>query len=283
MMTDSYAVFGNPIAHSKSPLIHGWFAEQTGQQMSYEALLAPEDDFQGRAEAFFAQGGLGANVTVPFKLDALVFADRLSPRAKRAGAVNTLQKGQNQEIYGDNTDGLGLVRDLTDNLGLDLTGKKVLLVGAGGAARGAVEPLIQAGVKQLKIANRTPEKAQQLIKIFHGLQPQTELAAGDWESLQDSQFDLVINATSASLSGKLPPLPSSLFARNAIAYDMMYAACPTPFMSWAEDVGASEVVDGLGMLVEQAAEAFFLWRHLRPETAPILYRLRLLLQEEARG
>lgn len=280
-MTDQYAVFGNPIAHSKSPLIHGWFAEQLAQDMTYQALLAPEDDFQGSAEAFFAAGGLGANVTVPFKLDALVFADKLSPRARRAGAVNTLQKGQNAEIYGDNTDGVGLVRDLSDNLGLELKGKRVLLVGAGGAARGVVEPLINAGVRRLKIANRTPEKAQQLIKIFHGLQPQTELVAGNWDSLEGNQFDLIINATSASLTGNLPPLPLGLFAPGALAYDMMYAARPTPFMSWAEDVGASEVADGLGMLVEQAAEAFFLWRQVRPETISILHRLRMTLQEEA--
>ena len=282
-MTDIYAVFGNHIAHSKSPLIHGWFAEQTGQDMTYQALLAPEDDFQSHAETFFAEGGQGANVTVPFKLDALVFADKLSPRARRAGAVNTLQKGRNEEIYGDNTDGIGLVRDLMDNLGLDLNGKRVLLVGAGGAARGAAEPLINAGVGRLKIANRTPEKAQQLIKIFHGLQPQAELAAGNWDSLEGSQFDLIINATSASLSGKVPPLPKGLFAPGAVAYDMMYAARPTPFMSWAEDVGASEVADGLGMLVEQAAEAFFLWRQVRPETTSILHRLRMLLQDEAHG
>lgn len=280
-MTDTYAVFGHPIAHSQSPRIHRWFAEQTGQNMTYEAILAPEDDFQGSAQAFFDQGGLGANVTLPFKLDALVFADQLSPRAKRAGAVNTLQKGQNHQIYGDNTDGIGLVRDLTDNLGLALSQKRVLILGAGGAARGAIEPLIQAGVKQLKIANRTPSKAQQLIKIFHGLQPKTELTAGDWDSLVGSQFDLVINATSASLSGQLPPLPSGLFAPGALAYDMMYGAYPTAFMRWADDVGASEVEDGLGMLVEQAAEAFFLWRHQRPETTSILYRLRSLLQEQA--
>lgn len=278
-MPDQYAVFGNPIGHSKSPQIHGWFAEQTRQDLTYKAILAPEDDFNGAAEAFFDQGGLGANVTVPFKLDALVFADKLSSRARRAGAVNTLQKGQNNEIYGDNTDGVGLVRDLTDNLGLDLSGKRVLLVGAGGAARGVVEPLINAGVGRLKIANRTPEKAQQLIKIFHGLQPEAELTAGNWASLEGGNYDLIINATSASLSGDLPPLPAGLFARGALAYDMMYAAQPTPFMRWAEQQGAAEVADGLGMLVEQAAEAFFLWRQIRPETTTILQRLRLDLQE----
>ena len=276
---DHYAVFGNPIAHSKSPQIHRWFAEQTGQQLDYQALLAPVDDFEGSARQFFEQGGLGANVTVPFKLDALVFCDQLSPRARRAGAVNTLQKGKNNEIYGDNTDGVGLVRDLTGQLGFNLKNKRVLLLGAGGASRGVVEPLLKAGVAKLKIANRTPEKAQQLVQIFHGLQPDAELSAGNWASLAGSQYDLILNATSASLSGDLPPLPDGLLASGALAYDLMYARQPTPFMEWANQQGATKVADGLGMLVEQAAEAFFLWRQVRPDTAPVLQRLRQQLQE----
>lgn len=276
---DHYAVFGNPIAHSKSPQIHRWFAEQTGQQLDYQALLAPVDDFEGSARQFFEQGGLGANVTVPFKLDALVFCDQLSPRARRAGAVNTLQKGKNNEIYGDNTDGVGLVRDLTGQLGFNLKNKRVLLLGAGGASRGVVEPLLKAGVAKLKIANRTPEKAQQLVQIFHGLQPDAELSAGNWASLAGSQYDLILNATSASLSGDLPPLPDGLLASGALAYDLMYARQPTPFMEWATQQGAAKVADGLGMLVEQAAEAFFLWRQVRPDTAPVLQRLRQQLQE----
>lgn len=276
---DHYAVFGNPIAHSKSPQIHRWFAEQTGQQLDYQALLAPVDDFEGSARQFFEQGGLGANVTVPFKLDALVFCDQLSPRARRAGAVNTLQKGKNNEIYGDNTDGVGLVRDLTGQLGFNLKNKRVLLLGAGGASRGVVEPLLKAGVAKLKIANRTPEKAQQLVQIFHGLQPDAELSAGNWASLAGSQYDLILNATSASLSGDLPPLPDGLLASGALAYDLMYARQPTPFMEWANQQGAAKVADGLGMLVEQAAEAFFLWRQVRPDTAPVLQRLRQQLQE----
>ncbi|SFX78630.1 shikimate dehydrogenase [Marinospirillum alkaliphilum] len=271
---DHYAVFGNPIAHSKSPQIHGWFAEQTGQQMDYRAILAPEDDFEGSARQFFDAGGLGANVTVPFKLDALVFSDQLSPRARRAGAVNTLQKGKNGEIYGDNTDGIGLVRDLSDNLGFNLRGKRVLLLGAGGASRGVIEPLLKAGIARLKIANRTPEKAQQLVQIFHGLQPDAELSAGNWASLNASQYDLILNATSASLSGDLPPLPDGLLAAGALAYDLMYARQATPFMRWAEAQGAAQVADGLGMLVEQAAEAFFLWRQVRPQTSGVLQRLR---------
>ncbi|WP_114417111.1 shikimate dehydrogenase [Marinospirillum perlucidum] len=277
-MTDQYAVFGNPIAHSKSPQIHRWFAEQTQQDLSYQPILAPEEDFQGSAEAFFNQGGQGANVTVPFKLDALVFAEKLSPRARRAGAVNTLQKGKNEVIYGDNTDGAGLVRDLQGHLQLNLNNQRVLLVGAGGAARGVVEPLLEAGVASLKIANRTPEKAQQLVQIFHGLQPRAQVTACNWAGLEGQQFDLVINATSASLSGDLPPLPAGLFATGATAYDMMYAARPTPFMQWAEKQGAEQISDGLGMLVEQAAEAFFLWRQVRPETSGVLQRLRQEIQ-----
>lgn len=271
---DQYAVFGNPIAHSKSPLIHGWFAEQTRQALEYRAILAPEQDFEGHACAFFEEGGLGANVTVPFKLDALVFSDHLSPRARRAGAVNTLQKGKNNEIYGDNTDGIGLVRDLTDNLGFNLKGRRVLLLGAGGASRGVIEPLLKSGIARLKIANRTPEKAQQLVQIFHGLQPEAELSAGNWASLEGSQYDLILNATSASLSGELPPLPDGLLAKDALAYDLMYGKEPTPFLRWAEAQGATQVADGLGMLVEQAAEAFFLWRQVRPDTQPVLQRLR---------
>lgn len=276
---DHYAVFGNPIAHSKSPQIHRWFAAQTGQQLDYQALLAPVDDFEGHARQFFEQGGLGANVTVPFKLDALVFCDQLSPRARRAGAVNTLQKGKNGEIYGDNTDGIGLVRDLTGNLGFNLKNKRVLLLGAGGASRGVVEPLLNAGVAKLRIANRTPEKALQLVQIFHGLHPDAALSASNWVSLVGSQYDLILNATSASLSGDLPPLPDGLLASGALAYDLMYARQPTPFMDWAAQQGAASVADGLGMLVEQAAEAFFLWRQVRPDTAPVLQRLRQQLQE----
>ena len=273
-MLDQYAVFGNPIAHSKSPQIHTWFAQQTKQPLEYTALLAPEDDFEGSAKSFFASGGLGANVTVPFKLDALIFADQLSPRARRAGAVNTLQKGKNGEIYGDNTDGVGLVRDLTNNLGFSLAGKKVLLVGAGGAARGVIEPLLNAGIAQLKIANRTPEKAQQLVKIFHGLQPKTQLSSSNWAALEANQFNLIINATSSSLAGDLPPLPDHLFSKQSLAYDLMYSQQPTPFMLWAKQQGATKVADGLGMLVEQAAEAFFLWRQVRPATQAVLEKLR---------
>lgn len=278
-MLDQYAVFGNPIAHSQSPQIHTWFAEQTDQKLEYRAILAPEDNFEASATEFFAKGGMGANVTVPFKLDALVFADQLSPRARRAGAVNTLQKGKNNEIYGDNTDGVGLVRDLTNNLNFSLAGKRVLLLGAGGASRGVIEPLLSAGVAQLKIANRTPKKAQQLVQIFLSLQPDTQLTSGNWASLEGSQYDLILNATSASLTGDVPPLPEGLFTEQSLAYDLMYSKQPTPFMLWAKQQGATQVADGLGMLVEQAAEAFYLWRQVRPEIPVVLDRLRQLVQE----
>ncbi len=277
-MPDQYAVFGNPIAHSQSPQIHTWFAQQTQQQLEYKAILAPVDDFEASATAFFAKGGKGANVTVPFKLDALVFADQLSPRARRAGAVNTLQKGKNGEVYGDNTDGIGLVRDLTNNLGFNLTGKKVLLLGAGGAARGVIEPLLNAGIAQLKIANRTPEKAQQLVQVFHVLETTIPFTAGGWASLEGEQYDLVINATSSSLAGDLPPLPNGLLAQDSLAYDLMYSQQATPFMLWAQQQCAAQTADGLGMLVEQAAEAFFLWRQVRPETQSVLQRLKQRIQ-----
>ncbi len=273
-MTDRYAVFGHPIAHSRSPQIHQWFAEQTQQDLSYEALLAPLDGFATSARAFFANGGLGANVTLPFKLEALSLADRLSPRAAKAGAVNTLQQGKNGQLYGDNTDGVGLLRDLQQLRGQSLQGQRVLLLGAGGAARGAVQPLLEAQIDQLWIANRTPEKAQQLIAAFTQDAAQTHLQSSDWAGLTGQSFDWVINATSASLEGALPPLPEGLFKANALAYDMMYAAQPTPFMRWAAQAGASQTSDGLGMLVEQAAEAFFLWRQVRPDTDSVKQRLR---------
>ncbi|MFK7160738.1 shikimate dehydrogenase [Marinospirillum sp. MEB164] len=271
---DQYAVFGHPIAHSRSPEIHAWFAAQTHQDLEYRAILAPLDDFEGCARAFFAAGGCGANVTVPFKLDALVFCDQLSQRARLAGAVNTLWKDAQGQIHGDNTDGIGLVRDITQQLGVSLAGKKVLLLGAGGAARGAIEPLLKAGVRHLTIANRTLSKAQQLITLFHGVESPAGRQACSWEGLAGEQFDLVVNATSASLQGELPPLPEGLLGPQSMAYDMMYAAQPTPFMRWAQQQGATRVADGLGMLIEQAAEAFFLWRGVRPPTAEIRSLLR---------
>ena len=266
-MTDRYAVVGNPIAHSKSPLIHAEFARQTGQDMSYERLLAPLDGFAETVDGFRQSGGKGLNVTVPFKEEAYRYAGRKTVRAEAAGAVNTL-KFDNGQIIGDNTDGAGLVRDLTANLKQTLSGKRILLMGAGGAARGTIAPLLAEQPAALVLANRTLAKAQQLVELFGG-----KIAAVAYEVLVDERFDIVVNATAASLKGELPPLPNELFNPGALAYDMMYGA-ETPFMAWARVHGAAQVADGLGMLVEQAAESFFLWRGVRPDSAPAIRLLR---------
>ena len=273
---DQYVVFGNPIGHSKSPLIHRLFADQTGQQLEYSTLLAPLDDFSMCAQGFFKQG-LGANVTVPFKEEAYRLVDSLTPRARRAGAVNTLSKLADGTMQGDNTDGAGLVRDLTVNAGVQLTGKRILLLGAGGAVRGVLEPLLAHNPASLVIANRTVEKAEQLAREFADLGP---VAASGFSWLQEP-VDLIINATSASLAGELPPISASLIEPGrTVCYDMMYGKEPTPFCRWASEHKAAKVLDGLGMLAEQAGEAFFIWRGVRPDTAPVLDELRRQL---ARG
>ena len=263
-MTDRYAVFGHPIAHSKSPQIHASFARQTGQDMSYEAILAPRDGFAASVAAFIAAGGRGANVTVPFKEEAYRLASRLSPRAQHAGAVNTLVFDDG--ILGDNTDGAGLVADLTRNLRCALAGKRILLVGAGGAARGVIDPLLDQTPAELVIANRTVSRAQELADRFG-----RGVRACGFDAL-DMPFDLVINATAASLAGELPPLSPRIFTAGTLAYDMMYGR-DTPFLAFARSYGAA-TADGLGMLVEQAAEAFYLWRGVRPDTAPVIAALR---------
>ncbi len=263
-MTDRYAVFGNPISHSKSPRIHALFAAQTGQDMSYEARLAPLDGFAAAVRAFIAAGGRGANVTVPFKEEAFRLAAELTPRARAAGAVNTLSF-DGETIRGDNTDGAGLVRDLKANLGCDPAGKRILLIGAGGAARGVVLPLLDERPAALCVANRTAEKAVLLAAAFG-------IEGGGFEALAGRAFDLVINATSAGLDDAPLPLPVGVFAPRALAYEMVYGR-ETPFMAQARAAGCG-VADGLGMLVEQAAEAFLVWRGVRPETAPVLVALR---------
>ena len=264
-MTDRYAVFGHPIAHSKSPQIHTAFARQTGQDMTYEAILAPLDGFADSVAAFIAAGGRGANVTVPFKEEAFRLANRLSPRAQRAGAVNTLSFDADG-ILGDNTDGAGLVADLTRNLHCTIVGKRVLLLGAGGAARGVIEPLLNQQPAVLVIANRTVSRAEELAELFgRGIRACGFDAA-------DTPFDLVINATAASLAGDLPPLSPRVFTPDTLAYDMMYGR-DTPFLDFARTHGA-RTADGLGMLVEQAAEAFYLWRGVRPDTTPVIASLR---------
>jgi shikimate dehydrogenase len=271
-VTDRYVLFGNPVAHSPSPVVHAAFAAQTGQDLRYDRQLVPLGEFARAAADFFAGGGRGGNVTVPFKEDAFRFVDRLSARAQRAGAVNTLALEDDGEVLGDNTDGVGLVRDLTVNLNWVIAGRRVLVLGAGGAARGVLAPLLAERPAQLLIANRTADKAEHLAQEFADLGP---ISGGGFADLTGVEpFDLVINATSASLAGELPPLPDRLLAPDACAYDMMYGATPTAFLIWAESRGAGTVADGLGMLVEQAAEAFFIWRGLRPETRPVLVQVR---------
>ena len=265
-----YAVFGNPVAHSQSPFIHSQFAAQAGLSLTYEALLAPLDDFASSLQTFFAEGGNGANVTVPFKEQAFTLANELSERARRAGAVNTLIKLDNGQIRGDNTDGAGLVNDLLEH-GITLTGQRILLLGAGGAVRGALEPLLAQKPAEVCIANRTVERAEQLAREFADLGP--VVAAGyDWI---DAPADLIINGTSASLQGELPPLASSLVkAGHTACYDMMYGKNTTAFNQWAQSLDAARTLDGLGMLVGQAAEAFYIWTGQRPDTTPVIQALR---------
>lgn len=273
-MSDHYAVFGNPIDHSLSPRIHNSFARQTGQDMDYQRQLVALEQFEPAARAFFAAGGCGLNITVPFKLDAYSFAAQLSKRARQAGAVNTLLRQADGTVLGDNTDGVGLVRDISANLGWSLQGRRVLILGAGGAVRGVLAPLLQQQPGELVIANRTVAKARQLAQAFGSLGSIAGLGYGELPAVG---FDLVINATSASLSGKLPQLPASILGPGAVAYDMVYGADPTVFMCWASECGAAEVADGLGMLVEQAAESFHLWRSVRPQTAPVIREIRASL------
>jgi len=267
---DRYAVIGNPIAHSKSPQIHQAFAQQTGEQLVYTAELVEPGEVENFIKNFAANNGKGLNVTVPFKQDAFQLATELSPRAQRAGAVNTL-KLHGDVIYADTTDGVGLLNDLTQNHQLVLKNKRILIVGAGGAVRGVLEPLLLAAPQQLVIANRTVSKAEQLAQDFACF---GAISASRFEALAGEQFDLVINGTSASLSGELPPLPEQLFAAQACAYDMMYGAEPTAFLKWAQQQGVQHTYDGLGMLVEQAAESFYIWRKKRPETRGIIEQLR---------
>lgn len=268
---DKYAVFGNPVKHSKSPRIHAAFAEQCGQSIQYRAVRVEEGDFQRAARNFFAEGGCGLNITVPFKTDAFTFADQLSDRAQRAGAVNTLCRRDDGTVFGDNTDGVGLIRDMIANLGWSVQAQRVLLIGAGGAVRGVLEPLLRERPKEILIANRTADKAATLAAEFAGL---GRLAGGGFEAIGSRQFDVVINATSAGLSAEMPDLPVTLLTERSCCYDMVYGSEPTLFMRWAAQQAAWAVADGLGMLVEQAAESFYLWRQVRPETRPVINSLR---------
>lgn len=272
-MPDRYAVVGNPVAHSKSPLIHAQFAQQTGQDMEYGRLLAPLDGFRAMVAQFRAEGGKGLNVTVPFKLEAFALADVRTARALDAEAVNTL-KFEPGSIAGDNTDGIGLMRDIEDNLAFPLAGRRILLMGAGGAAQGVLTPLLAVRPARLIIANRTVDKARQLAARVATRSGDTEVGASGYDELAGRAFDLVVNATSASLQDAVPGLPAGVFAIGSLAYDMMYGKGLTPFLQRAQAQGAAQLADGIGMLVEQAAESFYVWRGVRPDTAPVIEQLR---------
>lgn len=276
---DRYVVIGNPIAHSKSPLIHALFAEQTLQSIDYQTLLAPLTGFEDVVRSLIDQDYRGANVTVPFKLEAYAMATRLTPRAAAAGAVNTLSFIDGQ-MLGDNTDGAGLVRDIRDNASREIAGRRLLLIGAGGAARGALLPLLDEVPSELVIANRTPSKAQELALIANDMrQTQTVVTACGFEDL-DGEFDIVINASASSLTNEVPAISPSLLTASTLAYDMMYGEKLTSFLQFSHQCGA-QTRDGLGMLVEQAAEAFFAWRGVRPDTRQVLAQLTQTVQKKA--
>ena len=268
-MTDHYAVIGHPIAHSKSPDIHAAFARECGEDIQYERLLAPPTGFAETVEAFRKSGALGANVTLPFKVEAFGYASETTARAKRGGSVNTL-RFESDKIVGDNTDGVGLCRDIVRNLGVPLQGARILLIGAGGAARAVAGALLDCQPDVLAITNRTQHKAQTIVdemragKSFHAVEP---------AELPMQRFDVLINATSASLTASLAPIPVTCFGNNALAYDMMYGLGLTPFLALAAGADA-RTADGLGMLVEQAAEAFYVWRGVRPSTGPVIAMLK---------
>ena len=264
---DRYAVFGHPIKHSKSPRIHKIFAEQTGQILEYSAQDVPAEYFKAAVKVFFTNGGRGLNCTVPLKEQAWTYADVKTERARTAKAVNTLALQADGSLLGDNTDGIGLVTDLTVNHGIMLAGSRILILGAGGASRGIIGPILEQSPEILVIANRTVAKAVQLAAEF---QPKASISGCGFDDLKSKQFDVIINATSASLSGRLPPLPEALLANNGICYDLAYSNEPTVFVRWGLEMHAQKSLDGLGMLVEQAAAAFFIWRGIRPKTLPVI-------------
>jgi shikimate dehydrogenase len=272
-MTDRYAVIGNPISHTKSPMIHGTFARATGQDIEYIALEGPLDGFESAVNEFRNAGGRGMNVTAPFKLQAFEMATDRLERAQLAGAANAL-KFEGDRILADNFDGLGLVNDIQRNLGFALKGRRVLLMGAGGAARGALLPFLEQKPAELVVANRTVEKAQGLARQFSA---RGSLRGCGYAELADERFDIVVNATSASLRGELPPVPPRVFDDGCLAYELVYGKGLTPFLRLAQNAGAKRLADGVGMLVEQAAEAFAWWRGVRPDTRPLIDRLTVPL------
>jgi shikimate dehydrogenase len=271
MTLDDYAVFGSPITHSKSPRIHNLFAQQTGQDLSYIAQEVSAENFIECANEFFNHGGKGLNCTVPLKELAWQYATQRTHRAELSKAVNTLVLQQDGTILGDNTDGIGLVTDLMINNAISLTDKKLLILGAGGATRGIIAPLFEQGIASLVIANRSVDKAQLLANEFN---QQGNITGCGFEQLENQQFDLIINATSASLTEQLPPLPDNLLANGGNCYDLAYGNKPTVFVRWGEAQNAQKSLDGLGMLVEQASEAFYLWRGVRPQTKAVIEQIR---------
>ena len=276
-MTDKYAVVGYPIGHSKSPLIHRLFAEQTQQDLSYEAILidSEQTSFEWAMADLKNRGYKGINITVPFKLDAFEYANTLSSRAETAHAVNTFSFANGGETQGDNTDGIGLVNDIEINGQCQFKDKSVLILGAGGAVQGILEPLLNKQPKTVHIANRTANRAQALGQRFEGA---ITITTSGWEDIPTQAYDIIINGTSASLEGKVPPISSDVVGKDSLVYDMMYGSKPTVFMDWATQAQPScQTMDGLGMLVEQAAEAFFIWRGVRPETAPVIAEVRQLI------
>jgi shikimate dehydrogenase len=280
-MTDRYAVIGNPISQSKSPLIHTAFAQATGQDLAYTKIEGPLGQFAAAVDAFRAEGGRGLNITAPFKLDAFAYATHKSPRAELAGAANAM-KFEGNQVWADNFDGVGLVRDVVHNLGVLLAGKRVLMLGAGGAARGALLPFLAEQPALLVVANRTVDKALALAHIgtqhgaYHSAHHCVVRGCG-YADLDGQVFDVVFNATSASLSAELPPVPASVFAPGALAYELAYGKGLTPFLRLAQAAGVAQLADGVGMLAEQAAEAFAWWRGVRPGTQAVIERLRVPL------
>jgi shikimate dehydrogenase len=268
---DQYGVVGHPVAHSWSPFIHGMFARQTGEQLVYRLHDVLPQDFRNYVLDFFSRGGRGLNVTVPHKVAAAELANQLTPRAERATAVNTLAIQRDNRILGDNTDGAGLVHDLRDNLSVNLAGRRVLIVGAGGATRGVVAPLLVLRPAELVIANRTAERARAFAADFQDL---GAVRGCGFDDLRDVAYDVIINATSASLAGEVPAIPASVIKGESLCYDMAYSKGDTPFLKWAREAGCAKAVQGWGMLVEQAAESFQLWRGVRPQTKPVLEALR---------
>lgn len=268
---DQYGVFGHPVGHSLSPFIHGVFARDTGQQMTYRAYDVAPEEFTERVAGFFADGGRGLNITLPHKIVAVEVAQELTARAAHAAAVNTLALQGDNVLLGDNTDGGGLVRDLCDNLGLIITLRRVLILGAGGATRGVLAPLLGLEPAIVVIANRTPERAEALAAAFADLGVTQGVG---FEYVGETPFDLIINATSASLSGDIPPIPAGAIGPQTVCYDLAYGRSAMAFVRWARQSGCVRAVQGLGMLVEQAAESFRLWRGVRPQTGQVLAALK---------